>query len=119
MKFEDPEAQAGLQEALDVAGNTHTLGDVAQMILDGRAQLWESEGAVIVTEVHRSPRVKAVHLWLATGTIGAVVDLSKLVLEWAKSVGCTSATITGRKGWERVGSHHGWTPLYTVLGQEL
>lgn len=119
MTFSSPEAQDGLQAALDVAGNTHTLGDVMGMILTGRAQLWESEEAVIVSEVHESPRVKAVHLWLATGTIAGVTDLSEVVLEWAKSVGCTSATITGRKGWEKVGAPLGWRPLYSVLGREL
>ena len=119
MKFEDPEAQAGLQLALDVAGGTHTLGDVTRMILEGRAQLYESDDAVIVTEVHQSPRVKAIHIWLATGTMEGVIALSKLVLQEAKAMGCTSATITGRKGWERVGAQHGWKPLYTVLGQEL
>lgn len=119
MTFSSPEAQAGLQAALDVAGNTHTLGDVMQMILDGRAQLHESPEAVIVTEVHVSPRMKAVHLWLATGSIEGVVALSEEVLEWAKTVGCTSATITGRKGWEKVGAPLGWRPLYSVLGRGL
>ena len=110
---------AGIETALAHGGETHTVGDVCNQILAGDAQLWEDEGALIITEIHHYPRKKICHYWLATGELDAVVRLSHKINEWAKEVGCESATLAGRKGWERVLASEGWTPMLTVMGREL
>lgn len=109
----------GLTEALERGGSTHSLEDVLAQIRRGDAQLWETEDAVIVTEIHQTPRKKLVHFWLAAGEIDAVVELSKVVLDWAKRHGCEQATLAGRKGWIKALAHEGWSPALTLMGREV
>lgn len=116
-----PELIEGLRKALDLAGNTHTLGDVADMIDRGDAQLWVSpdEDALMVSEIIKYPQKKAVRIWLATGVIDSVVELSEIVVDWAKDQGCSFAILTGRRGWERVGTDRGWRRRVATLTREL
>ena len=109
----------GLATALEYAGGTHTVEDMLDQIKRGEAQLWTSENACIVTEVHTTPRLKVLHFWLATGALDAVVALSRDVLGWGKVVGCQSATLAGRRGWERVLASEGWSPMLSVMGREV
>lgn len=113
------ELLTGLQQALEYAGGTHTLRDVAEQIRAGDAQIWVDEDAVIVTEIHQTPRMKVCHFWLASGQMDAVVELSHHVLEWAHGVGCTRATLSGRRGWERALAAEGWSLATVVLQREV
>ena len=110
---------AGLVEALERGGSTHTVEDVLDEIQRGEAQLWEADGALIVTEIHDTPRKRLLHFWLATGELQAVIALMHRALEWAKSEGCTMATLAGRKGWEKVLASEGWVPMLTMMSREV
>jgi hypothetical protein len=110
---------SGLARALSYAGGTHTLDDVADALERGDAQLHESEGAVIITEIQQYPQMRVCHFWLATGELEPVVALSRQVLEWAKEQGCTRATLSGRKGWVKVLASEGWAPMLTLMGREV
>ncbi|MGE0278352.1 MAG: hypothetical protein AB7R40_23395 [Nitrospiraceae bacterium] len=105
----------GLQKALDLAGNLHTLQDVADQIKAGKAQLWTSENACIVSEVLTYPRAKVLHYWLACGEKEAVIALSRDVLAWGKGIGCTAASLAGRRGWERALKDEGWAPQLVYM----
>ncbi|HKJ87167.1 MAG TPA: hypothetical protein VKA48_01420 [Gammaproteobacteria bacterium] len=107
-----------LEKALALDGG-HTLGDVIQLALERKAQVWESERAVIVTQIHDAPRQRTLHFWLAAGELADVVELSHEVLEWGRAVGCQRATLAGRKGWERVLETEGWSYELTILGRDL
>ena len=48
----------GLEKALQYGGGEHNVGDVIAKILANEAQLWQAEGALIVTEIHLTPRKK-------------------------------------------------------------
>ena len=109
----------GLALALEYAGGTHTLEDVAEMVKAGRAQVWTAENACIVTEVQDFPRKRVLHFWLATGDLGLVIALSRDVLDWGKSIGCASATLSGRRGWEKVLASEGWSPMLYTMGREV
>ncbi len=108
-----------LQEALARGGDTHTLEDVLDMIDRGAAQMWTADNAIIISEVHTSPRSKAVHIWLAAGKLDDVVRLSHRVMDWARDEGCDSATLTGRRGWEKALKSEGWTNRLTMMGRSL
>lgn len=110
---------AGIEEALAYGGGTHTVEDVIDQLLAGDAQIWEAPGACIITEVLAAPRLKFVHFWLATGEMDALIQLSRRVFEWAEGLGCTQATITGRKGWERALAKEGWGSPLVMLSREL
>jgi hypothetical protein len=105
----------GLQKALDLAGGTHTLADVARQIAEGSAQLWLDDDACIVSEVIDTPQKRMLRFWLAAGKLDPVVALSRKVLAWGKEQGCTMATLTGRRGWDRVLLDEGWSPALTVM----
>lgn len=110
----------GLQKALDLAGNTHTLYDVVEQIQRGDAQLWTQDEALIVTEVLQYPQRKAVRFWLATGELLDCIRLSRQIVKWAKNEGCSLAIIEGRRGWVRaLRDEEGWTEKMTVLTREL
>lgn len=108
-----------LEEALAHGGGTHSLGDVAAAIDVGTAQLWESPGALLVTEVNVGPRLKELHFWLAAGELDAVLALADIVMDWGREIGCQVATLTGRKGWERVMKRRGWDSQLVTMGRML
>lgn len=108
-----------LRRALDFGGNTHTLTDVAEMIRDGRAQLFKAPDAVIVTQVHSAPRALTLHFWLAAGRKDAVIALSREVMDWGRQLGCDRASMWGRAGWIRVLAREGWRPEAVVLRKSL
>lgn len=109
----------GLAKALEYAGGTHTIEDLLDQIKRGDAQLWTSENACIVTEVQDFPRKRVLHFWLAAGGLHPVIALSRDVLDWSKSIGCASATLTGRRGWEKVLASEGWSPMLYTMGREV
>lgn len=115
----NPQHLAGIEAALDRAGRTHSLGDVIRQVIAGQAQIWETDGALIVTEIHEAPRARVLHFWVATGELDAVVALSEVVLEWGARNGCSQATLAGRKGWERVLAGAGWSPRLTLMGRSI
>jgi hypothetical protein len=114
-----PELLAGLERALELGGCTHTLDDVWSQVESGDAQLWHDEGAVIITEVHDTPRMRVIHFWLASGELERVVQLSERALKWAGTQGCRQATLAGRRGWERVLAAAGWSPSLVLLSREI
>lgn len=107
-----------LEEAIGRDG-CHTLGDVLDMIQRGDVQLWETKGAVLVTEIHRYPRSSVLHFWLAAGELDEVVALSHVAMAWGREQGCQRATLAGRRGWERALAGEGWSAEATLMGRTL
>lgn len=97
-----------LERALKDQYNRTSINDVYEMIQDKKAQLWALHDgevkAVMVTEIISYKNLKAVKIWLVTGTeLDTWLDtLIETVSNWAKEQGCTVMEFTGRKGWEKV-----------------
>ena len=108
-----------IAEALERGGSTHSVEDVLAQVEAGEAQLHEWEDSVIVTEIHDAPRCRYVHLWLAAGKLEEVIPLSRIVLAWAKQMGCARATMAGRRGWEMVLQSEGWKAELTLMGRAI
>jgi hypothetical protein len=104
----DSEKRRRLERALEFGGGTHAVADVAALIADGKAQLWEYQDGCIVTELHCYPRRKDVHFWTISGALSDCLALEHDILPWAIEEGCTVATACGRKGWGRVAAPTGW-----------
>ena len=102
-----------IEAALAYAGGTHTVDDVAHGIAEHRMQFWPAERGCLVTEVLVFPRKTVLNVFLAGGELGQLLDMRGDVIAWAKSMGCTGAYMTGRKGWER--AMPGWSYLGTAL----
>lgn len=105
----------GIEKALAITSDGRSVQDVVQAVLDGRAQVWGDERALIVTELLHP----YVHFWIATGDMEPVVTLSHRVLEWAKALGYEKATLTGRKGWVRALADEGWRHTAVLMEREL
>ncbi len=105
----------GIVEALNRTGDPASMLDVARAILEERAQVWGDERALIITQV----MPPFVHFWIATGELDAVVSLSNRVMEWAHGLGCSKATLTGRKGWVRALAPEGWRERAVLMERDL
>lgn len=81
--------------------------EVVGRLLNGTAQLWLGVRCAMVTEVVNRPRT--IHVWLAGGDLQEIVSLIPGIEAWARMMGCSEATIEGRKGWARVLKPHGFT----------
>lgn len=84
----------------------------AQALLDellaGRAQLWPSEGACVVTQCVLGPGGGSIHAWLGGGILSEMLALRPGIEAWGRVMGATWATIDGRKGWARLYGPHGY-----------
>lgn len=111
--FDGPWIDA-LHQALEYAGGTHEMSDVADAITAGTMQFWPGVRSAIVTEVGKYPRCTVLHFFLAAGNTAELESMVPHVLAWGRTQGCTKATLAGRKGWERSFlSRTGWkTTLY-------
>lgn len=100
-----------ISAALEYAGNSHTLEDVRALVEQGSLQLWPGKDSVILTEILQTPRRRTLHFFVAGGDLEEIRRSYLPILEWGKSVGCTHASLVGRKGWERtfLTREDGWT----------
>ena len=109
----------GLEAALEIGGSTHDLEHVFAAVTQGLAQLWVEGPCVIVTEVNDTPNETELHFWLAAGTLAEVIDLSNKVIEWGREVGCTVATLSGRRGWAKALANEGWGHRMIEMGRRI
>lgn len=88
-----------LEPALD---GTHTLEDVYDDLCANRAQLWPFPNGAVVTQVHDTPQLRVLRIWLAGGRLdefrGHFAFLEEIAHEWK----CDRIEIDGRAGWGRV-----------------
>jgi hypothetical protein len=108
-----------IEDALEYSGGTHDFEDIVEGIKAGRMQLWPSERGCIVTEILTYPKKKIINIFLGGGEIDQLAQMHDDVIQFAKGQGCTAATISGRKGWERAFKQYGWTPLHVTLIKEF
>lgn len=119
MNIDMEKVRGWIADALEYSGGTHTVDDVLDRILTGHLQLWPGERGCAVTELVVYPRKKVLHVFLAAGEMEQIIDMIDSAIAWGKSQGCTSMTIAGRKGWERVLARYGYKPVMTVLEKEF
>lgn len=91
------------------------------MVEQGRAQFWPGPNSVLITEVVDHPRKKVLHFFLAAGNLRELNAMYPGVERWGKEQGCTAATLSGRKGWERVPASNraGWQVKQVLMQKEL
>lgn len=97
-----------LERALALAGDTHTVADVAYEVETGEAQLWVEGDGMLVTQIDFKPRERILIFWLAAGDMDDVLKLEEIASAWGREVGCTRAQMAGRRGWERALADRGW-----------
>ena len=108
-----------IEDALGYSGGTHGFQDVVDGVLSGRMQLWPAERGCAVTEIVIYPKKSVLHVFLAAGEMETIINMIDSAVAWGKTQGCTSMTIAGRRGWERVLAKHGYKPVMTVLERDF
>lgn len=109
-----------IQAALEYGGMSHTFEDVCEMVSSEKAQFWPMPHSAIVTEIIEHPREKILHFFLAGGNLAELEAMTPVILDWGKSIGCTRASLIGRKGWERTFlTRTGWESGLVVLEKSL
>jgi hypothetical protein len=96
-----------LNKALAHQG-THAIADVIDLAHRHRAQIWEGDGALVVTELLEYPLCKTLRYWLIAGTLEGAFALQPRIEAWGRDEGATRADAIGRRGWERTPRQDGW-----------
>ena len=108
-----------IKSALEYSDGTHDIEDIIQGILANKMQYWENDKCAVVTEVIDYPKKRVLHVFLAGGELEGIRDLEHSAVEWAKSIGCSAFTLTGRRGWEKALKKDGWENLHTSMIKRL
>jgi len=109
-----------VEAALEYSGGTHNFEDITQMVEDHRLQLWPAKDSVVLTEIIVYPRLKNLHYFLAGGDLDELSRMRPLIESWGKSVGCTRATLAGRRGWAKTFlKDEGYSPQWAVMAKEI
>ena len=100
-----------IQAALDKGNDTHDIEHIFDGLVRGDFQFWANKECCVITEVIDYPKKRVLHIFLAGGSLEAISDLEEDAIKWAKSIGCTDFTLSGRKGWLRALRDNGWEDL--------
>jgi hypothetical protein len=92
---------------------------VVDALLSGRFQMFQTEEAIIITEIVVYPRKRTLHVFVAAGELEAVMALQPAVEAFARGAGCTAMTTTARKGFLRVLPGYGWRPSHVTFTRNL
>ena len=108
-----------IEAALEYSGGTHNFDDVVEGLKSGVLQLWPTPRGCIVTEIVLYPRKRVLNVFLGGGELDQILDMHTDVIEWAKAQGCTALTMSGRAGWKKPLTTHGWKPQHSTYVKEF
>ena len=102
-------------EKFESTRGTDYAADLKYDLKHARKQLWGAQDdsgilCVVVTRISDQPRGKVCEIYAAAGQGTEVVPCSsenvkavvRRIETWAKEIGCTRMTVSGRKGWKRL-----------------
>lgn len=104
-----------LEAAMGHNGGTHTFDDLTLMVLQGRLRLWSTANSVALTEIVEYPRQKHYHVFAAGGDLTEMLDTIPQLEQAARDAGCCKLTLSGRRGWAKVG----WTEQFTTCVRSI
>lgn len=108
-----------IEDALEYTKGTHTLDDIWNGVVRGDLQFWPGDKSAIITEIQIYPQTKVMHIFLAGGDLEELLEMEKSVRAYAKTIGCNSMSISGRRGWLRIFERDGWKEICTTIAKEL
>ena len=104
-----------IESALEYSGGTHLYEDIVTAVVEGKMQLWPAEKSCLVTEITVFPRKKVLHVFLGGGDLDEILGMHESVVQWGEAQGCSSLTMTGRKGWLKALKNNGWKSQLVLL----
>lgn len=113
-------ARPHIEAALSFSGGTHTYDDVVKGVQSGKFVFWPGPNSAIITEIIEYPQKRTLHFFLAGGNTAELEVMLPAIMDWGREQGCQSASLTGRKGWERSFlKREGWSKKLIVMTKEL
>lgn len=114
-------ARPHIEAALSYAHGTYSFEDVVAGLASGKLLLWPGENSAVVTQIVEHPRKRTLHFFLAGGNLAELERMLPLIIEWGRTRGCTQASLTGRRGWERtfLTKREGWNADLVVMTKEI
>lgn len=110
----------GLKNNLrSLGGDTHTLADVRQAVLDGRMQLWCGPHSAIITELLNFPQKRVLSFFIICGNAAELWPMFEVILDWGRAKGCRSTRVLGRPAFARLFSSRGWRQTGIVVERDL
>jgi hypothetical protein len=94
--------------ACEYTHGTHEYEDIVSMVLSGRLNFFPLNQSFFITEVQEYPRAKHYHLFLAGGNKHEIIAYFPELRRIARELGCSKLTMSGRPGWTRTLTDHGW-----------
>ena len=92
-----------IEAAIAKSPGFETIEDVEALVACGKYQVWFGRESVAITEIASYPRRKVLSIIHAGGDLNELQDeMEPQMCAFARSQGCQSITVQGRKGWERV-----------------
>lgn len=108
-----------IEDALEYSNGTHDIADIQEGVESGRFQFWPGKNSAVITEIYVYPKKKVFHIFLAGGRMDELLEMWDSIEIYAKVVGCSSLSVSGRKGWTRVLESRGAKHLCTTVIKEL
>ena len=110
-----------IEAALGYAGGTHTFEDVRAGVEAGTLLYWPGVRSAVITEIIQYPQRRVLNFFLAGGDLAELEAMYPIIMQYGRAQGCSSAVLSGRKGWERsfFVRTEGWTPTLVVLEKQL
>lgn len=113
-------ARPHIEAALSYANGTHSFADVEAGLTTGKYLLWPGVNSAVVTQIVEHPRQRTLHFFLAGGNLAELEVMLPTIIEWGRTQGCTAASLTGRRGWERTFlKREGWNADLVVMTKEI
>lgn len=119
MRAEFDRCKKWLEDALEYSNGSHDIDDIWQGLEQGTLLFWPGKNSAIITELLVYPKKKVFHIFLAGGKLEEVLEMWDSIEIYAKVVGCSSLSVSGRKGWVRVLESRGAKHLCTTVAKEL
>lgn len=108
-----------LQEALALGGDTHTIDDVLQALVENKAMAWLGERCICITTIEVHPRKRVLRYWLVAGDMEELLTMRPGVEAYGRGMNCDQVIESGRDGWARVLKDQGYQKACVVVAKEL
>jgi hypothetical protein len=109
-----------IERALLVAQNAHSFDHIVHGVLEGRYHFYPiSDRTCIIMEVRSNGNWSAYHVFIAGGDLQEIRDAEPLIMANGAKLGCSKITASGRKGFARVSSKHGWRVAHVTIFKDL
>lgn len=108
-----------IEAALEHGREGHSFSDVFELVASNRGMFFWNENSSAVLEWRQYPSGPTIHVLWAGGDYEALLDLYKVVAEFAKKSGAKRMTTLGRDGFRKRLPSEGWEIEGTWFSKEI